>query len=239
MDRWDFYKKNFLKKINKDSNFLLVSASKKEVKILQSLGYSNFSISYYDEAEKLTHKENGFELNKNLFKTDIRNMKFESRSFEYVVTSATIHHVDLPHNAVAEMYRVANKGVLIIESNDSLIMQIACKLMLTEEFEISSVDKEKKSGGLLDTGIPNYVYRWTEREILKLLKSYDPSNINHVEFSYENDLKNIRPKKNFIFNMVLEIIKISSKVFFLFFKKQQNCLSIFIDKTKTKKRWSE
>ena len=76
-------------------------------------------------------------------------------------------------------------------------------------------------------------------KILKLLKSYDPSNINYVEFNYDNDLKNIKPKKNLIINIILEIMKISSKVFFYIFKKQQNCLSIFIDKTKTKKRWSE
>ena len=239
MDRWDFYKKNFLKKIDKNSNFLLISASEKEIKILQDLGYSNFSISFHDEHEEMIHKENGFELNKNSFKTDIRNMEFENKSFEYVITNATIHHVDLPHKAVAEMYRVANKGVLIIESNDSLIMRMACKLKITSEFEVDSVDKEKKTGGLLDTGIPNYVYRWTEREVLKLLKSYDPSNINYVEFSYENDLTNIKPKKNLTINIILEIIKISSKVFFYIFKKQQNCMSIFIDKTKAKKRWSE
>ena len=239
MDRWSFYKKNFLKKINKNSNFLLISASEKEIKILKNLGYSNFSISYHDEQEELTHKENGFELNKNLFKTDIRNMEFKNKSFEYVITNATIHHVDLPHKAVTEMYRVADKGVLIIESNDSFIMRMACKLKITSEFEVDSVNKEKKTGGLLDTGIPNYVYRWTEREVLKLLKSYDPSNINHVEFNYENDLTNIKPKKNLIINIILEIIKISSKVFFYIFKKQQNCMSIFIDKTKTKKRWSE
>ena len=239
MDRWNFYKKSFVEKINRNSNFLLISASEKEIKILQDLGYSKFSISYHNDEEKENHEKNGFELNKNLFKTDIRNMEFESGSFEYTIAHATIHHVDLPHKAVAEMYRVSNKGLLIIESNDSLIMQIACKLNLTEEFEVDSVDKENSTGGLLDTGIPNYVYRWTEREILKLLKSYDPSNINFVEFDYENDLTNIRPKKNFILNIILEVIKIFAKIYFFIFKKQQNCLSIFIDKTKSKKRWVE
>ena len=67
----------------------------------------------------------------------------------------------------------------------------------------------------------------------------DPSNINFVEFDYENDLTNIRPKKNFILNIILEVIKIFAKIYFFIFKKQQNCLSIFIDKTKSKKRWVE
>ena len=146
------------------------------------------------------------------------------------MTNATIHHVDQPHKAITEMYRVANKGVLIIESNDSLTMRIACKLKLAETFEVSSINHEKNSGGLLDTGIPNYVYRWTEREILKLLKSYDPSNVNYVEFRYTNDLVNLKSKK------IFKIIIIFAKIYFYIFKKQQNCLSIFINKSKIKKR---
>ena len=59
----------------------------------------------------------------------MRNLSFDSQSFKYVITNATLHHVDQPHKAITEMYRVA-KGVLIIESNDSLIMQIACKVKI-------------------------------------------------------------------------------------------------------------
>ena len=129
--------------------------------------------------KKLKNLQNyGFEINKNLFRADVRNLKFENQSFEYVITNATLHHVDQPHKAITEMYRVAKKGVLIIESNDSLTMQIACKLKFAEEFEVSSIDLKNNSGGLLDTGIPNYVYRWNEREIIKTIKSYDPSNIS-------------------------------------------------------------
>ena len=130
------------------------------------------------------------------------------------------------------MYRVAKKGVLIIEGNDSLIMRLACKIKLAEEFEESSVDIHKKTGGLLDLGIPNYVYRWTEREINKLIKSLDPSNKNTIIFNYENDLTNIKSK-----NPLIKIIFFFAKIFFNFFKKQQNCLSIFIDKKKSLKRF--
>ena len=56
-NRWNFYKKNFLEKINKDSNFLLISASEKEIKILQDLGYSKFSISYHNDEEKENHEK--------------------------------------------------------------------------------------------------------------------------------------------------------------------------------------
>ena len=233
MSRWNFYKKNFLKSINKNENFLLISASMYEIQILRDLGYTNFAITYHDEKEKENLQNYGFELNKNLFKADVRDLQFENQSFEYVITNATLHHVDQPHKAITEMYRVAKKGVLIIESNDSLTMQIACKLKFAEEFEISSIDLKNNSGGLLDTGVPNYVYRWTEKEVIKTLKSYDPSNITYVKFNYANDLTNVKSKKLYI-----KILIIFAKIFFFIFKKQQNCLSIFIDKTKIKKRFS-
>ena len=237
MSRWHFYKKKFLSHIDKKSNFLLISASINEVKILKDLGYLNFSITYHDENEKKQFLDYGFKENTNLFKSDLRDLTFKDNSFEYVVTNATIHHIDLPHKAITELYRVAIKGVLIIESNDSLAMRLAAKMKLAEEFEVSSINEDKNSGGLLDTAIPNYVYRWTEKEILKLLKSFDPINVNLVIFDYASDLTNFKNRDSYIENIFLKTLIIAGKVFFFFFKKQRNCMSIYIDKTKTKKRW--
>jgi len=237
MSRWNFYKKNFKNYINKDSNFLLISASLYEVKILKELGYLNFSITYHDEDEKNQFLDFGFKENINLFKSDLRDLSFKDKSFDYTITNATIHHIDLPHKAITELYRVAIKGVLVIESTDSLIMRLATKIKLAEEFEVSSVNEDKNTGGLSDTAIPNYVYRWTEKEILKLLKSFDPKNINFVNFDYASDLTNFKTRDNYIENILLKILIIMGKIFFFFFKKQQNCMSIFIDKTKIKKRW--
>ena len=237
MSRWHFYKKNFKNLIDKGSNFLLISASMYEVKILKNLGYLNFNITYHDDAEKKQFLDYGFKENINLFKSDLRNLAFKDKSFDYAITNATIHHIDLPHKAITELYRVAIKGVLIIESNDSLIMRLATKVKLTEEFEVSSINEDKNTGGLLDTAVPNYVYRWTEKEILKLLKSFDPKNINFVNFDYAGDLTNFKNRDGYIENILLKILIITGKIFFFFFKKQRNCMSIFVDKTKIKKRW--
>ena len=237
MTRWHFYKRNFLNYINKESNFLLISASMYEVKILKDLGYLNFTITYHDEDEKNQFLDYGFKENINLFKSDLRDLMFKDKSFDYTITNATIHHIDLPHKAITELYRVAIKGVLVIESTDSLIMRLATKIKLAEEFEVSSINEDKNTGGLLDTAIPNYVYRWTEKEILKLLKSFDPKHINFLNFDYASDLTNFKTRDNYIENIFLKMLIIMGKTFFFFFKKQRNCMSIFIDKTKIKKRW--
>ena len=59
----------------------------------------------------------------------------------------------------------------------------------SEEYELSAVKKNINTGGVDNTNVPNYVYRWTEREIIKLIKSYKPE-INHkIYFDYGYQLK--------------------------------------------------
>ena len=81
MTRWHFYEKNFLNYINKKSNFLLISPSMHEVKILKDLGYLNFCITYHDEDEKNQFLDYGFKENINLFKSDLRDLTFKDKIF--------------------------------------------------------------------------------------------------------------------------------------------------------------
>ena len=118
------------------------------------------------------------------------------------------------------MYRVSTKGALIIEARDSFISKIACKFKFSEEYELSAVKKNITTGGVDNTNIPNYVFRWTEREILKLLKSYKPELKHKIEYGYGHHIKFSNSK----------ILRFLFKVFFFIFKKQQNLFSIFINK---------
>ena len=130
------------------------------------------------------------------------------------------------------MYRVAKKGVLVIEGNDSLIMRLACKIKFSEEFEVSSVKKDKEKGGILDTGIPNYVYRWTEREIEKTIQSYDPI----CKHTYLYDYATAYPctpqleLKNGLKVLVLSLLKPFYIIFSRVFYKQQNQFAFFVKK---------
>ena len=237
MERWIFYEKMLLKHINKNSNFLLISGSEKEIQILKKLRYKNFKITYHKELNRNIENNYNLLVGKNLFDADVRNLRFNDSEFDYVITNATLHHIDVPHVGISEMYRVAKKGVLIIESNDSLIMRLACKIKLSEEFEESSVDRHKKTGGLLDLGIPNYVYRWTENEVEKLISSFNPK-YNHVisynyEFEFENILKKINNK--FLKSVISFFLKVNLKMLKFAFKKQSNLFSFFINKKLSKK----
>ena len=138
--------------------------------IFQKLKFSNVTITNVDEektsaeflpytwefqnAQKLTYKDN---------------------SFDYVVIHAAIHHCSMPHNTLIELFRVAKKGILAFESRDSFVMKILERLNLTTTYEHGAVFySDCMYGGVNNTEIPNYVYRWTEREIEKTINTYSP-----------------------------------------------------------------
>ena len=141
--------------------------------------------------------------------------------------SSRIHHSST-HSAILELYRVSTKGALIIEAR-SFISKIACKFKFSEEYELSAVKKNITTGGVDNTDIPNYVFRWTEREISKLLKSYKPELKHKIEYGYGHHIKFSSSK----------ILRFLFKVFFFVFKKQQNLFSIFINKEFSKNNYND
>ena len=96
--------------------------------------------------------------------------------------------MDRPHQAVCEMYRVAKKTVLFIEAQDSFLMRLAVRFGLVTEYEMNAIrDSGGLRGGVNDTPIPNYVYRWTEREVEKMIRSLDPVREPSILFFTEWD----------------------------------------------------
>ena len=212
MTRRHFYKKNILNNIfDKESKILVLGADILDENLFDELGFNNVTFSNYNKT-----------INNNLkFKNFLmQNIDSPDNSFDYCVAHACVHHSSKPHNSILEMYRVSKKGILVIEANDCMLTRLACKLGYAEEFEKSAVKKNKTHGGVDNTNIPNYVYRWTEREIYKLISSYKPNGKHKIKYNYSNDIKFTN---NFI-------IKILFFIFFKFFKKQQNLFSFYIEK---------
>ena len=211
MDRKKFYTEQVLKFIkNKDSQILVLGAGILDKSIFDEIGYRNVTFSNIENSN-----EKGLNFNEN-----IHNIKIDSNAYEYCIAHACIHHSSKPHTAILELYRVCSKGSLIIEANDSLISRLACKFKLSEEYELSAVKKNETKGGVDNTNIPNYVYRWTEREIIKLLKSYRPDLKHRIFFNYGYQIKFTKSK----------ILKLLFDIFFFIFKKKKNLLAIYIDK---------
>ena len=211
MSRENFYKKQIVKHINnKNSKILVLGAGKLDQKVFYELNYNNVTF---------TNIENSKEKDLNYF-NNIHDIKLKDNSYDYCVAHACIHHSSKPHLAVLELYRVCSEGSLIIEANDSLLSRLACKLGVSEEYELSAIQKNIISGGVDNTSVPNYVYRWTEREVIKLMKSFRPDLKHNILFDYGHQIKFTNSK---IINLFLDI-------FFMIFKKQKNLLAIYISK---------
>jgi hypothetical protein len=134
------------------------------------------------------------------------------------------------------MYRIAKNAILVIEANDSSIMRLSVKLNFSEDFEKSALNKKNFVGGVDGSNIPNYVYRWTEREIKKLFYSYQPDKKINIIFNYQNNIFNENLSNNFIKKTIIIFTYVFLKIIFYLFPKQQNLMSIYIDKKNYKKR---
>jgi SAM-dependent methyltransferase len=157
-----------------------VCAGQAERDVFTRLGFSDVTITNLDErldapevAPFRWSRENA------------ERLSFEDGSFDFSFVADGLHHCPSPHRALLEMYRVARKGIVAIESRDSLLMRTAVRLGLTPEYEVEAVvDNDFKWGGLNNSHIPNYIYRWTEADFRKTIKSFDPKGEHRFRFFY-------------------------------------------------------
>ena len=106
---------------------------------------------------------------------DAQDLEFEDDSFDFGFVADGLHHCSSPHRAMLEMYRVARKGIIVIESRNNLLMRAANRLGLSPEFEVEAVVcSECQRGGVDNTEIPNYIYRWTETDFTKAISAFNP-----------------------------------------------------------------
>ena len=209
MRRKNFYSKIIRKYLeNKINNTILVlGAGGLDREVLKK--YTNIFFTNINKQGKQKIKSN----------IDMQNLPYNDSSYDYVVTHASIHHCSKPHAAVLEMLRVAKFGIIFIESHDCFLTRLSCWLGFSEVYEYSAV-KKNNYGGVDSTNIPNFVYRWTEKEILKLTNSYKPLNKYKIYFDYDYDLKFLN---NYFINFFIWM-------FFYIFKKQKNLMSVYIKK---------
>lgn len=106
---------------------------------------------------------------------DAEELSYEDGSFDLAVVSAGLHHCASPHRAVLELYRVARHGLLALEARDSVLMRLALRAGVIDEYEMTAVAANGfTAGGVRNSATPNYVYRWTEREVEKMIASAAP-----------------------------------------------------------------
>jgi SAM-dependent methyltransferase len=116
---------------------------------------------------------------------DAEKLELDDNSYDWVVVHAGLHHLAVPALGVCEMFRVARRGILCFEARDSLLMKLAIRFGLTTEYELEPAFLTSGShGGYRNGPIPNYVYRWKEREFEKVVNSYAPTHRHTFFYDY-------------------------------------------------------
>ena len=106
---------------------------------------------------------------------DAEALTFDDGSFDLCLVHSGLHHCRSPQRALLEMYRVAREAVLLFEPYDNLLTRVGLRLNIGQEYEHASVYcNHSHHGGVRNTDVPNFVYRFTEREIEKAVHCYAP-----------------------------------------------------------------
>lgn len=162
-----------------DDRILVQFAGEFDELVATRLGLTNCTFSNLEPASPSSKLPSAM-------RADAHNMDLPNASFDHVIGHAGLHHCSRPHQALYEMYRIARKTIVVVENQDSLLMRLACWLGLVGLYEFDAVaDGGHLTGGVDGTGTPNYVYRWTRREIRKTVNSFDPGQFVPIHFYTE------------------------------------------------------
>lgn len=213
---------------DKNASILVCGGGILDKTVLEKLGFHDVTITNLDTRMK------GDEYAP--FKWKYENaecLSFNAESYDYVVIHAAIHHGSSPHRVLTEMYRVARKGVLALEARDSVIMRFMEKYGITQTYEHAAVYyNDCNFGGINNTEIPNYIYRWTEREIEKTIQSYAPYCKHKYIYKYGSafpctpELENKGQLKKTLLKFVRPFFDVLVKLF----PKQQNLFAFYVEK---------
>ena len=156
---------------------------------------------------------------------DAEHLTFADGAFDFCVVHDGLHHCHSPHRALLEMYRVSRLGLLAFDPRDTLLTRIGVRLGFGQEYEVAAVaGNDCTFGGIRNTDIPNYVYRWTESEVRKTINCNAPYGRHRFFFFYRLrlPLERFQMLKNKLWLAAIGLAWPALKLFSLLFPKQCN-----------------
>lgn len=159
--------KNTIKNLNSDSSLgriLALGANHVEAENLIKFPFKEIILTGITPADHMTREVMKKDKRVSYKIENMENLSFKNSSFEFVFIKEAIHHVPRPHKAIYEILRVAKKAVIFIEPCETFAGKFLNKLGLTSQYERNQKGNKKYRD--------NFVYRWNNSEIIKLLNSY-------------------------------------------------------------------
>jgi len=173
--------------VRRDMSVHVAAGGRADRDVLHELGFADVTISNLDE------REQGAGLEPYAWRReDAESLSLSDESVDLAVVSAGLHHCRSPHRALLELYRVARVAVVALESRDGALMRLGTRLGAVDDYELGAVAAHGlAAGGVANTSTPNYVYRWTEREVEKTVASFAPHARHRIRYFRKFELPDV------------------------------------------------
>lgn len=148
--------------IDSKQNVLIVGGSFRDAHSLYKVGFRRMTLSNVEPLVDVQAKtEPMVDADITLLYADLEQFPISDSSYDLVVAHEVLHHCRSPHAALVEMLRVSRRNIVLLEPNDSLAMRWLVRLHFSTPYELPAVIyNDYKKGGVNNSDIPNYIYRW-------------------------------------------------------------------------------
>ena len=192
--------------IDTSQEVLVVGGSWQDAEVLHSAGFQDITLSNF-RPELEEDKPPGLCLKVRRLTLDAERMELEDGSFDCVVAHEVLHHWRSPHRALCEMMRVARRQVVLLEPNDSFMMRVLTWSGVSFPYEIFSVAYHGyEAGGVRDSCVPNFIYRWNANEVRKTVSSYLAECMFHVHWDFNLNAEQLSMRKETKIPAIISLI---------------------------------
>jgi len=166
-----------------EDEILVVCGGEADRECLLEFGFKKVTISNLDVRMK-ERGEDVFEPYSWDFQ-DLENLSYPDDHFDFVIVHSGLHHLRSPHRGLLEMYRVARRGILGYEPHDSGFTRLGARLGFGQVYEdVAVLANDCEFGGVANTPVPNYVYRFSAGEIADVIQTAHPVAEHERHFWY-------------------------------------------------------
>jgi len=221
----------------RDQHLLVACGASLDREVLAELGFEHVTLANLDERLP-TDAFAPYALRRE----DVERLSFGPDAFDFAIVHEGLHHCHSPHRALAELYRVARSGVLFFEPYDNLLTRVAVRLGFGQDYERAAVYyNDCGHGGVANGPVPNFVYRWTEREVRKAVQSLAPHGPPEFRFFHGTvyPWAQLRGLRNPLYYWGLYALRPALALFSRLFPRQGNQFAALIRKPAAFHPWVE